>query len=364
MLQYISSFGNHQIQVLNGNGLGGRLDRHVEQLEPVEGGERGKLLLDNSRGVLYKWQDQHWKQVGCTGILLHGNRTPESVNHISCPEASQLRACKVETKAIKEAVYFTHPAFSEVPFRSFLLPAVRSWDLIKHRVGDAKVLAVSTRGPELVEWHSVLLGCMFHLTSQYPDTLAILTGFVTHQYSLLRNTSSHQKLQLFHQMCISSFLFDLSQKFAPLPEDPPAEERPRAEPEPGISMTAARFARKMLLRPQPPPKLTTFPQERRPKRRLVCTGVRQPTIMYSSWQSWQSRQAMPIRSDPYLSPDDRARIEEKASQERFLAGAFRAEDSGRSWEPLQNYTHRCKFVDPKLLVRESDPTKWVGRSFR
>jgi len=194
----------------------------------------GAVFLDNARGEIYQWSTERdtrkrgagkgtlqsaaglWVSRGNVGLLCHGNRASEH-DRFRAP-ANKMHAAKTEVKANKLALYYGHYAFQGIVPRSFLLPAVRTFDLIEEFLPQngpyaPRIICESARGPEIFEMGkprgtSQMLCCMFHLDPKYEPIKRILDNFCSFHLESIRIQTNDDQYTLYYRMSTLVKQFD------------------------------------------------------------------------------------------------------------------------------------------------------------
>jgi len=218
MIAYLQNLRNTAWHVFNGNGNGQRLANRDEVDTTLPYVQGGAVFLDNTRGTIFSWRQDGskggaWAQQGNVGVFCHGNR-PQELEHIR-NSTVEVRTSKAEVKAMKLSAFYTHYVFKDIISRAFLVPAVRTWDLVTSCLQAqgprmTQILAQSSRGPEILQIGPTrgvagkegapVLALMFHFNPQYPVCIKLLQNFLEHQYHCLRATTNADKEDFYFRM--------------------------------------------------------------------------------------------------------------------------------------------------------------------
>lgn len=87
------------------------------------------------------------------------------------------------TRANLLSSQFHHWLFEGVGGTSIVGPCTRSWDVVLKAGTAMTPLANGKRGPEIVEMHKLLVGTMFGVHKDFPDTVTLLNNFITRRVS-------------------------------------------------------------------------------------------------------------------------------------------------------------------------------------
>lgn len=233
MVQYLLNVGPNMWHVFNGNGNGQSKDTWLDRTDPkMPSVEGGAVFLDNARGDFFQYTAERdtrktgaargngegrWVLRGNVGLLCHGNRATEH-DRFRAP-ANKMNAAKTEVKAMKLALYYGHYAFKGIVPRSFVLPAVRTFDIIAELLPQngpyaPRIICESSRGPEMFELGkprgtSQMLCCMFHLDPKYDPIKRILENFCSFHLEACRTTTNEDQYTVYYRMSTLVKQFDM-----------------------------------------------------------------------------------------------------------------------------------------------------------
>jgi len=225
VVQYLACVGQRMLPIFNGLsvGLGSSMrgtqralhdiDTSVPCIQPPPDahGEigQGGMFLDNSTGIVYEYDPAgagrtnviegssasnaagawhcvscNWKRVVNVGIVCNGSRTSGLRNQYRPqPISGPVMEDSCITRANLVSARFHHWLFEGVGGTSIVGPCARTWDVVLREGTGMSALATGKRGPEIIEMHKLLIGTMFSVHKEHPDTVTLLNNYITKRVS-------------------------------------------------------------------------------------------------------------------------------------------------------------------------------------
>jgi len=170
---------------------------------------QGGMFLDNSTGIVYEYDPSgtgrtdviesssaslaagawhcvacNWKRVVNVGIVCNGSRTSGLRNQYRPqPCTGPVMEDSCITRANLMSSKFHHWLFEGVGGTAIVAPCARTWDVVLKAGTGMSPLATGKRGPEIIEMHKLLVGTMFGIHKDFPDTVTLMNNFITRRVS-------------------------------------------------------------------------------------------------------------------------------------------------------------------------------------